>query len=174
MYGNNSGSELFIDLLENRNAGSTTDDAERWTVAIIDDFSGWQLFEFPFADFSRKEIGNGAPNDGLTLNEVHGWAFGTLGTGGPWTYYLDDVGAVRRRRGAAAAGEFCRPATSTSTRARPASVAVKLNRPMADDDPAQVSVDYATEAAAQSPSQDAGVHTRGRHADLRQRWAVAS
>ena len=39
----------------------------------------------------RKEIGNGAPNDGLGLFEMHGYALGTLGTGGPQTFYVDDV-----------------------------------------------------------------------------------
>ena len=38
----------------------------------------------------RKEVGNGAPVDGLGLSEVHGWAFGTTNTGGPITYYLDN------------------------------------------------------------------------------------
>jgi len=91
IYGNNSGTELFIDLLENRSPGSTTDDAERWTVSFVDDFSGWQKFEFAFDDFVRKEIGNGAPNDGLSLTTVYGWAFGTLGTSGPRTYYFDNA-----------------------------------------------------------------------------------
>jgi hypothetical protein len=35
-----------------------------------------------FDEFIRKEIGNGAPNDGFTREQVHGWAFGTLATGG--------------------------------------------------------------------------------------------
>jgi beta-glucanase (GH16 family) len=91
LYGQNSGTDLFIDLLDNRNAGSTRDDAERYTVTLRDDFSGWRQFEFPFDDFVRKDIGNGAPADGLTLTEVHGWAFGALSTGGPRTFYLDDV-----------------------------------------------------------------------------------
>jgi hypothetical protein len=90
LHGNGSGTDLFVDLIENRNPGSTTDDAERWTVAFVDDFFGWKKFYFPFSDFQRKEIGNGAPNDGLYLTEVHGWAFGTLGTGGPRTYYIDE------------------------------------------------------------------------------------
>ena len=47
---------------------------------------------FRFADFTRKEIGNGVPNDGLTLTEVHGWAFGTLNTGGRDSYFIDEVG----------------------------------------------------------------------------------
>jgi hypothetical protein len=91
IYGNNSGTDMFIDLLENRNPGSTTDDAERWTVTIPDDYSGWRYFEFPFEAFVRKNVGNGAPNDGLSLDEVHGWAFGTVGTPGFQTYYLDQA-----------------------------------------------------------------------------------
>ena len=91
MYGSNTGTQMFIDILDNRNPGSTVDDAERWSVAFADDFSGWQLLEFPFASFSRKEIGNGAPNDGLGLFQMHGYAIGTLGTGGPQTYFFDEV-----------------------------------------------------------------------------------
>ena len=78
MYGTGSGSQMFIDILDNRNDGSTVDDAERWSIAFLDDFSGWQLLEFPFADFVRKEIGNGAPNDGLGLVAMNGYALG------PW------------------------------------------------------------------------------------------
>lgn len=93
IYGNNTGGSLFIDILDNRNPGSTTDDAERFSVEFTDDFDGWQLFEFPWNDFSRKEIGNGAPNDGLNLTEMYGFAFGILGTVdiGTTTYYIDDV-----------------------------------------------------------------------------------
>jgi len=40
LYGRNSDASLFVDLIENRNPGSTTDDAERWSVLIPDDFSG--------------------------------------------------------------------------------------------------------------------------------------
>ena len=43
LYGQNTGTDLFIDILDNRNPGSTVDDAERWTVAFVDDFSGWRL-----------------------------------------------------------------------------------------------------------------------------------
>jgi len=92
MFGTGSGSDMFIDILDNRNPGSTTDDAERWSVAFADDFAGWQLFEFPFTSFTRKEIGNGAPNDGLGLLQVHGYSIGALGTDGPRTFYIDEVG----------------------------------------------------------------------------------
>jgi Carbohydrate binding domain (family 11) len=91
MYGTGIGSSVFMDILDNRSPGSTTDDAERWTVTD-DDFVGWQLLEFPWPSFVRKEIGNGAPNDGLTLSEVHGYTIGTLSTGGPRTCYVDEVG----------------------------------------------------------------------------------
>jgi beta-glucanase (GH16 family) len=153
LYGNNSGTSLFIDLLDNRNPGSTTDDAERWTVAFTDNFTGWQKFEFPFADFTRKEIGNGAPNDGLTLTEVHGWAFGTLNTDGPITYYMDDVALY----GFAEVPEL---AVSFSTsifeidEGTTGNIVVRLNRPMNEDDPAQVSVDYVTEPSTARPGRD--------------------
>ena len=92
VYGQDSGTGLFVDVLDNRNPGSTGDDAERWTVSFADDFSGWQLLEWSWDEFARKGIGNGAPDDGLNLTEVHGWAFGVTSTGGDEvTYYLDDV-----------------------------------------------------------------------------------
>ena len=77
MFGSNSGQDMFIDILDNRNPGSTTDDAERFVVPFEDNFTGWQRLEFPFSAFTRKEIGNEAPNDGLTLSEIHGYALGT-------------------------------------------------------------------------------------------------
>ena len=98
LYGNNTGGTLFFDILDNRNPGSTTDDAERWSYSIVDNFTGWKLFEVPFSDFARKEIGNGAPNDGLTLTEVWGYAVGGYGSVdmGTRTYYVDDVGLLVR------------------------------------------------------------------------------
>jgi beta-glucanase (GH16 family) len=91
MHGTGSGTSLFVDVVDNRNPGSTTDDGERFSVAFTDDTAGWQLVQLPFEDMSRKEIGNGAPNDGFQLTEVHGWAFGALTTEGTETFYLDDV-----------------------------------------------------------------------------------
>ncbi|MEM8529349.1 MAG: carbohydrate binding domain-containing protein [Chloroflexota bacterium] len=91
LYGNNSGTDLFIDIIDNRGPNSTTDDAERFSVTFEDDFTGWRYLQFPFEDFVRKEIGNGAPNDGFTLTAVHGWAFGSLTTDGTQTFYIDQV-----------------------------------------------------------------------------------
>ena len=105
LYGGDSGTELFVDILDNRNPASMTDDAERYTYVFFDDFSGWQRIVVPFSKMTRKEIGNGAPIDGLGLSEVHGWAFGVLETDGQATYYIDDValgGSPSTVRGSAA------------------------------------------------------------------------
>ena len=91
LYGNNSDTTMFMDVLDNRNPGSTTDDAERWSIDIPDNFSGWQQIKIPFTSMHRKEIGNSAPNDGFGLTEVHGWALGTITTTTPQTYYVDNV-----------------------------------------------------------------------------------
>jgi len=80
LYGRNSGTTLFVDVLDNRNSGSTRDDAERWSVDLPDNFSGWREIKIPFAGKHRKEIGNGAPNDGFGLTNVHGWALGAVTT----------------------------------------------------------------------------------------------
>ncbi len=146
MHGTASGTTVFIDILDNRNPGSTTDDAERWSVDFVDDFVGWQLLEFPFSSFSRKEVGNGAPNDGFGRFQVHGWALGTLGTGGPLTYYVDEVSLYGVSAPPDLAVSFAltdNPIEEGTT----GDVTVKLNRPFGAGDPAQVSVDYSTDIA---------------------------
>ena len=153
MFGQGTGTQLFIDILDNRNPGSTTDDAERFTVPFTDDFTGWQLLEFPFADFVRKEIGNGAPNDGLGLFEMHGYAIGTLNTGGPQTYYFDEVAVYGVAEPPALAVNFSQQNTFIEE-GTTGDVGVKLNRPMGPDDPAEVSIDYATERSNATPGRD--------------------
>ncbi|HSG42519.1 MAG TPA: family 16 glycosylhydrolase, partial [Anaerolineales bacterium] len=153
IYGTGSNTVMFIDIIENRNPDSTTDDGERWTVEFTDDFIGWQKFEFPFADFVRKGVGNGAPNDGYTGDEVHGWAFGTLGTGGPITYYLDQAylfgeAAERPLEVQFSAVKF------EAVEGAEALIGVKLTRPLKDGDPDQVSVSYTTEPGLAEPDRD--------------------
>lgn len=143
-YGQNSGTTIFIDVIDNRKPGSTTDDGERFTVSFADDFSGWRFFEVPFADFVRKDIGNGAPNDGLTLTQVWGYAFGTLNTPGEITHYIDDVAVYGVAEIPDLAVTFATAETEI-TEGTTGDVIVKLNRPMNSDDPAEVSVDYFTE-----------------------------
>jgi beta-glucanase (GH16 family) len=150
LYGQDTGTTVFVDIIDNRNPGSTSDDAERFTVDLIDNFSGWQLFEFPFSSFARKEIGNGAPNDGLTLSQVHGWAVGTLDTPGQITTYIDDaalygVAEIPELNVTFSAGSYDIEEGTTGD------ITVKLNRAMNSDDPAQVSVDYFTAPAVAIP-----------------------
>lgn len=95
MYGSNTGNQLFFDIINNRNPGSTTDDAERFFTEFVDDFSGWQLMNLSFADFMRKDIGNGAPDDGLDLSTMRGWAIGVSGNVGDFSITIDDITATR-------------------------------------------------------------------------------
>jgi len=151
LYGNATGGTLFIDILDNRNASSIADDAERWTTEISDDFEGWQFIEIPFTEFIRKDIGNSAPNDGFTLTEVHGYALGVFGSVnmGAQTNYLDQVMLYGE------AGE--RPVeislADTSFRAKEggaATIKLKLNKP-ADD---TVTVQYMVMEGNASPEDD--------------------
>jgi beta-glucanase (GH16 family) len=153
MYGQDSETDMFIDILDNRNPGSTTDDAERFTATFVDDFAGWQKLEFPFDSFVRKEIGNGAPNDGLGLFAMHGYAIGTLGTGGPRTFYFDDVARYGIGEPPALAVNFAQQNTFIEE-GTTGDVAVTLNRPMGPDDPTEVSIDFATERSNATPGQD--------------------
>lgn len=91
LYGRNTGTTLVIDVLDNRHRCSSVDDAERFSHTFMDNFAGWKLIAVPFEVMLRKEIGNGAPNDGLGLATVHGWGLAALNTGGMVTYYIDDV-----------------------------------------------------------------------------------
>ena len=163
LYGTGSGSQLFIDILDNRNDGSTTDDAERWSTAFLDDFTGWNLLEFPFADFVRKEIGTGAPNDGLGLVAMNGYALGTLNTGGPRTYFVDNVALYGVGVPPALAVNLSRQITLIEE-GTTGQVKVKLSRPLGTDDPAQVSIDYATERSNATPGRD--FTPTSRNADL--------
>ena len=89
-YGNNRQTSLFVEVLDNRKPCPGAAGAEVYTYQFTDDFKGWKQIVVQFSQFKRKEIYNDAPNDGLGLAEVHGWAFGSLDTGGPTTYYLDN------------------------------------------------------------------------------------
>jgi len=149
LYGNNSGTTLFVDVLDNRNPGSTRDDAERWSVDLRDDFSGWKQIKLPFADMHRKEIGNGAPNDGFGLTEVHGWALGAITTPGPQRYEVDDVTLYGTAPVKPLTVGFS-TATYGVTEGTAAVVSAKLSKPSAEP----VSVDYATTLATAIAGRD--------------------
>jgi hypothetical protein len=92
MYGRNSGVDFFVDVLDNRNPCATYyDDAERYTWTFVDDFAGWRQVVVPFDQMTRKEIHNGAPDDGLGLDRVHGWAIGAVDSRAAGTWYVDGV-----------------------------------------------------------------------------------
>jgi hypothetical protein len=90
-HGNNSGTRLVIDVLDNRRLCSAIDDAERYSYEFADDFSGWRLISIPFEVMGRKEIWNGAPTDGLGLLPVHGWGLAALHTDGAITFFVDEL-----------------------------------------------------------------------------------
>ena len=151
LYGQNTGNDLLFEVQDNRNPGSTGTDTEIWSHGFKDDFSGWRMFVLDFDDdFFRKEIGNGAPNDGFGRDEVHGWAFGTLNTGGATvTYYLDNVmiygntGADRPLTVAFARGQ------ASVTEGQTATLTVALSR----EHDEIVTVEYATAEANARPWQ---------------------
>jgi beta-glucanase (GH16 family) len=139
LYGNNSGTTMFVDVLDNRNPGSIKDDAERWSIDIPDNFSGWKEIKLPFESMHRKDVGNGAPNDGFGLTEVHGWALGTITTPAPQTYYVDNAVVY----GVAPIKPLTVGFTSVDykfTEGAIATITAKLSKPSSDP----VSVDYAT------------------------------
>ncbi|HET9905673.1 MAG TPA: family 16 glycosylhydrolase [Anaerolineales bacterium] len=149
LYGNNSGTTMFVDVLDNRNPGSTRDDAERWSIDVTDNFSGWREIQIPFESMHRKEIGNGAPNDGFGLTEVHGWALGTIITPAPQTYYVDNamvygVAPVRPLTVGFTAIDYRFTEGTTAT------LTARLSKPSADP----VSVQYATGFGLAVPNRD--------------------
>src|SRR5262249_45970982 len=75
----------------------STDTAERFDHNFTDDTVGWRQIRIPFSAFGRATDFQppGAPNDGLTLTEMWGWAIVLPGTGGAArTMALDDAAAL--------------------------------------------------------------------------------
>ncbi|MEO8396224.1 MAG: family 16 glycosylhydrolase, partial [Chloroflexota bacterium] len=96
LYGNNTGATIQMDLLENRNQSVKGDSAERWFYRFDDNYAGWKSITVPFAEFQRRTDfqPNGAPDDGLGLAEVSGYAFIFPANVGAQVAYLDDVSLV--------------------------------------------------------------------------------
>ncbi len=93
LYGNNTGGTIQVEIFDNQALGSMGDSAERYYTRITDNYTGWKQFHLPFAIFQRRTDWqpSGAPNDGLNLTEVSGYAFGLPAGTGPQTLYLDQV-----------------------------------------------------------------------------------
>lgn len=92
-YGNNTGKQVQIDIFDNRNPKETGDSAERWYYRFDDDAKGWRAFSIPFGLFQRRTDfqPNGAPDDGLGLDQVSGFAFVFPAGVGAQVAYLDDI-----------------------------------------------------------------------------------
>jgi len=93
LYGRSTGGMIQFDLFDNRNPDSTGDSAERFAYRWRDDYDGWRQITIPFALFQRRTDfqPSGAPNDGLGLDQVSGYALGFPAVG-PQVAYLDQVG----------------------------------------------------------------------------------
>ncbi len=119
------------------------------SVRFTDDWTGWRFVEFPFSDFTRKNIGNGAPDDGFTLTEVHG--IGIVSSrppppSSPTSSSTTSPSSVRRNQ--PAAHDQHRRAIFTVAEGDDAEVLVRLTR-AADQD---VTVAYRTEEAVDRTS----------------------
>lgn len=95
LYGTGSGNTIRVELSDNRAPGSTGDTSERFVSYIKDDFTGWRSFSLPWSSFARRTDWQptGAPNDGLTLIQVHGLNLAPVGGSG--RFHLDQVQLVR-------------------------------------------------------------------------------
>ncbi|HEX3053680.1 MAG TPA: glycoside hydrolase family 3 N-terminal domain-containing protein [Aggregatilineaceae bacterium] len=93
LYGANSGTQIQVEIFDNRAPDSTADSAERWFYRITDDFTGWQFFSIPLVDFQRRTDWQpgGAPDDGLGLTEVNAYAFSFPAGVGAQVNYLDNI-----------------------------------------------------------------------------------
>ncbi len=91
-YGNNTGTTIQTEIFDNQQLGNAGDSAERWYYRFDDNYSGWKNFRIPFSAFQRRTDfqPGGAPNDGLNLTQVSGYAFGFGAGTGAKTAYLSD------------------------------------------------------------------------------------
>lgn len=85
--GSGSGQPVRFEILD--------DAAERFAYVWIDDSAGWRLIEIPWGAFLRRGSGQprGAPDDGLTLTGVQGWALSAPESRAE--FRVDDVGLLR-------------------------------------------------------------------------------
>lgn len=88
-FGTNSGTQYRMVLSDNK-TDPGNDTAERFATVFTDDFSGWQEIKLPWEVFFRDGWQpGGAPDDGLTLTEVWGYAFGFPAGVGARTNFIE-------------------------------------------------------------------------------------
>jgi beta-glucanase (GH16 family) len=67
------------------------DSSENFEYRFKDNFEGWQMITVPFDQFSRsRNQPSGAPNDGLSLDEIWGYGFSISGAN-PMKGYIDNI-----------------------------------------------------------------------------------
>lgn len=92
-YGTRSGSPIQIEIFDNEALETTGDSAERYYQRFADDFTGWKQISLPFSGFQRRTDfqPGGAPNDGLNLTDVAGYAFNLPAVATTTVYFVDQV-----------------------------------------------------------------------------------
>ncbi len=90
-YGTNSGAPMRLEVLDNRQAGSTTDTSERFVYLFTDNWTGWKHFALPWSSFTRRADWQpaGAPNDGFGRTQVWGFNFSVIS--GAETFRIDQI-----------------------------------------------------------------------------------
>jgi hypothetical protein len=79
--GSQAGSDVFLEVLENKDPDKPGSQSERWWYKIKDDFTGWKKFDVPWGDFQRRAFA-GSPDDGFSGKEMWGINLIVTGYGG--------------------------------------------------------------------------------------------
>ncbi len=89
--GDNTGSILRLEIMDNRPPGSTTDTSERFEYRFTDNWSGWKHFTLPWSNFTRRIDWQpvAAPNDGLTKSQIWGFNFSVVN--GRGSFLVDEI-----------------------------------------------------------------------------------
>jgi hypothetical protein len=94
--GQKSMADLSIEIFDNAPLlFPLVDNWERFIYEFRDDFVGWRQVTVPFRLFKRRDYQrDGAPDDGLTLTEIHGLSF--MGCHGQGVFAVDQVELYRK------------------------------------------------------------------------------
>lgn len=89
--GGSSGNAIRLELLDNRQSGSTADTSERFEYRFVDNWTGWKHFTLKWSSFTRRADWQpvGAPNDGFTAAQMWGFNFSVIS--GSSSFALDEI-----------------------------------------------------------------------------------
>ena len=90
-HGSNSGNPMRLEILDNRQSGSSGDTSERFEYRFNDGWSGWKHIVLSWADFTRRSDWQpvNAPNDGFNRAEIWGLNFSVIS--GQTQVQLDEI-----------------------------------------------------------------------------------